>query len=83
MVHEKVLLLFMDVTFYGPGKRHKYESLLLLVKHIWMLGPLVRVDLAEVVDHGEAKTFPHCVVICKAIVTASHDVQGGKVPPEI
>ena len=48
-----------------------------------MLGPLVRVDLAEVVDHREAKTFPYSVVICEAIVTTSHDVQGRKVPPEI
>ena len=46
-----------------------------------MLSPLVWVNLAEVVDHGEAKAFPDSVVICEAIVTASHDVQGSKIPP--
>ena len=47
-----------------------------------MLGPLVWVDLAEVIDHGEAKAFSDCVVICEAVVATSHDVQGSKVPPE-
>ena len=46
-----------------------------------MLSPLVWVNLAEMVDHGEAKAFPDSVVICEAIVTASHDVQGSKIPP--
>ena len=72
----------MDVTLYGSGKWHKYESLLLLVKHVRVLGPLVRVDLTEVVDHGEAKAFSDSVVICQTIVATSHDVQGSKVPPE-
>ena len=46
-----------------------------------MLSPLVWVNLAEVVDHGEAEAFPNSVVICEAIVTTSHDVQGSKIPP--
>ena len=46
-----------------------------------MLSPLVWVNLAEVVDHGEAKAFSDCVVICEAVVATSHDVQGSKIPP--
>ena len=49
--------------------------LISLVEHVWVLGPLVGVDLAEVVDHGEPEALPNRVVVRQPVIPAPHDVE--------
>ena len=65
----------MDKYIFGMFSYFTSVDLLEPGEHVRVLGELLLVDLAEVVDHRQPEALPDRVVVRQPVVAPAHDVQ--------